>query len=128
MNHVGFPGSRLIYEVYNALHSGGMCLAVMGARTLVDMAIMDKVGDVGSFEEKLEALEQKGFIGKQNRKILLAALEAGHATAHRGHEYTEAQVNQVMDIVENMLQAIYALESCAEQLKKVTPPRKRGTK
>jgi len=78
----------------------------MGARTLVDMAILDKVGDVGTFKQKLEALEADGFVSKRNREVLDAALDAGNATAHRGHRFDPESVNQVMDIVENLLQAI----------------------
>ena len=96
----------LIREIYNALYSGGLRLAVMGARTLVDMAILDKVGDVGTFKQKLEALEADGFVSKRNREVLDAALDAGNATAHRGHRFDPESVNQVMDIVENLLQAI----------------------
>ena len=122
------PIFKLLREVYLALHSDSRRLAIMGARTLVDIAILDKVGDVGTFEQKLKALEVQGFIGKRNREVLAAALGAGNAATHRGHDYKTQQVNQVMDIVENLFQAIYVLEKTAEDLKKVTPPRKRPPK
>jgi hypothetical protein len=109
------PAQFLIREVYDALHSGGLRLAVMGARTLVDMAILDKVGDVGTFHEKLIKLESEGFVSKRNREVLNAALDAGNATAHRGHKFKAAEVNQVMDIVENLLQAIYVLCACGRR-------------
>jgi len=100
----------------------------MGARTLVDMAIIDKVGDVGNFGQKLEALEDHGFVSKRNCEVLSAALDAGNATAHRGHKFEARDVNQVMDIVENLLQAIYVLEKAAQKIKTATPPRKKATK
>ena len=80
------PAQFLIREIYNALYSGGLRLAVMGARTLVDMAISDKVGDVGTFDHKLQALEDGGFISKLNRGVLDAALDAGNATAKPGEK------------------------------------------
>jgi hypothetical protein len=123
-----FKVSGLLREVYNALHSGGLCLAVMGARTLVDMVIIEKVGDAGTFEAKLAELERQGFIGAKNREILAAALDAGNATAHRGHKFASKEVHQVMDIVENLLQAIYVLERAAQKLKTATPPRKKSAK
>ncbi len=101
---------------------------MMGARTLVDMAILDKVGDAGNFQQKLEALQDQGFIGKRNREVLAAALDAGNATAHRGHTFKSTEVNQVMDIVENLLQAVYVLENAAEKIKTATPPRKKSAK
>jgi hypothetical protein len=126
--HLPSPAQFLIREIYNALHSGGLRLAVMGARTLVDMAILDKVGDVGTFEQKLKALEDDGFVSKRNREVLNAALDAGNASAHRGHKFEAREVNQVMDIVENLLQAIYVLEKAAEKIRTQTPPRKKVSK
>jgi hypothetical protein len=119
------PFIRLMREVYLALHSDSRRLAMMGARTLVDMAILEKVGDVGSFFAKLKELEKGGFIGTKNREVLAAALDAGSAAAHRGHEFKAEEVNQVIDIVENLLQAIFVLEKTAEAIKKATPPRKK---
>lgn len=49
-------------EVYIALHSDSRRLAILGARTLLDMVALDKVGDCGTFEEKLNALSDKGLI------------------------------------------------------------------
>lgn len=126
--HLPGQAQFLIREVYDALYSGGLRLAVMGARTLVDMAILDKVGDVGTFEQKLKALEHQGFVSRRNREILDAALDAGNASAHRGYKFKPEEVNQVMDIVENLLQAIYVLEPAARKIKTVTPPRKKASK
>ena len=80
---------------------------MMGARTLVDMVILEKVGDVGTFKDKLKALEKAGYVSSQGREVLYAALDLGSAAAHRGHAPTETEVQSVMDIVENMLQAVY---------------------
>jgi hypothetical protein len=125
---IPLPANNLLHEVYNALHYEGLRLAVMGARTLVDMAVIEKVGDVGTFPQKLTKLEEQGFIGARNREVLTAALDAGNATSHRGHKFKSQEVHQVMDIVENLLQAIYVLESAAQKLKTATPPRKKTAK
>jgi hypothetical protein len=89
----------------------------------IDMIMTDKVGDVGSFGKKLEALEKNGVIGSKNREVLEAALDAGSAAAHRGYQPTTDDMGAVMDIVENLLQAAYHLNSLAERLKKATPAR-----
>ncbi len=116
----------LLDEIYTALHSDGRRLVIMGTRAIIDMVILDKVGDIGTFREKLKALEDQGFIGAKNRKFLAAALEAGHAAVHRGHIPKQEEVSNVMDIVENLLEAVYVLEEAAEKLTKTTPPRKRS--
>jgi len=96
---------------------------MMGARTLIDMVILKHVGDVGSFPQKLGELKAKGFLSEKNLEILQAALEAGNAAAHRGHQAEPKHLNQVMDIVENLLQTL-VLQGDLDELKKATPPRK----
>ncbi|SRR6266568_6944483 len=115
----------LLKEVYSALHADSRCLAAMGARTLIDMVILDKIGDVGTFEQKLDALESRGLVSTVNRDFLRAALDAGSAAAHRGHKSSATKVTHVMDIVENLLQTVYVLPSATEALRSTTPPRQR---
>mgnify|MGYP001596032416 CR=1 FL=1 len=117
------PGHDLLREIYAALHNGSNRLAIMGARTIIDMVMLNKIGDQGTFAEKLEKMEQAGYISKTNRTYLEAAIEAGHAAAHRGHRHDDKDVNHVMDIVENLVQAVYVLESNADTLRRNTPPR-----
>jgi len=116
---------QLLREVYAALAADSRSLAMMGARTLVDMVLLKEVGDVGSFAKKLEGAEQHGLIGKRSRNVLAAALDAGSAAAHRGYRASSDDVTAIMDIVENLLQAVYHLESLANALKKKTPPRQK---
>jgi hypothetical protein len=113
----------LLEEVYKALDGNNRRLPMMGARTLVDMLMVEKVGDLGSFGAGLKELENQGFISSKNREVLEAALDAGSAAAHRGYASKTEEVNIVMDIVENMLQAVYVLQDAAQKLKISTPPR-----
>lgn len=113
----------LLEEIYRSLDSENLRLPMMGARTLVDMLILEKVGDVGDFKQKLQALEKDGFISNRNREVLYAALDVGNAAAHRGHAATQSEVQAVMDIVENMLQSVYVFPDVATKLRQSTPPR-----
>ncbi len=113
----------VLEEVYRALDADNHRLPLMGARTLVDMVMVEKVGDVGGFGQKLKGLEKEGFVSSKNRKVLETVLDAGSAAAHRGYAANTADVDIVMDIVENLLQAVYVLHDAAEKLKKSTPPR-----
>ncbi len=124
------PGEikAVMEEVYKALDAEGCRLAMMGTRAVLDMAILDKFGDLGTFARKLTVMEKKGFLSTVNKEFVVAALEAGHAAAHRGHEPTARQVNQVIDIIEHLLQAIYALGPAAHELRETTPKRKKDEK
>jgi hypothetical protein len=115
----------LLEEVYSALHTNNRRLAAMGARTLLDVAMVNSVGDVGGFDKKLHVMEDKGLIGKQQREFLEAALDTGSAAAHRGHCPNAKQLNHVMDIVENILHQIFVLPGVAKELKSSTPQRKK---
>jgi hypothetical protein len=115
----------LLKEVYKALQADSPRLAMMGARALLDRVIVDKVGDKGSFRNGLDALEKAGFVSSRNRSFLVAAFDAGSAAAHRGHLASREEISAAMDIVENLLQAVYALESLAKQLRQATPSRSR---
>ncbi|HEY1800967.1 MAG TPA: DUF4145 domain-containing protein [Terriglobales bacterium] len=113
----------LLEEIYKSLDADNRRLPLMGARTLLDMLILEKVGDVGNFRAKLSGLERAGLVSSQGSEVLYAALDMGSAAAHRGHAATEYEVEAVMDIVENMLQAIYVFPRTADALKKSTPQR-----
>lgn len=116
--------SSLLGEAYLALHADSRRLAVMGARAILDMLFLDTIGDKGTFKDKLKALESQGFVGSKNREYLEAALDAGSAAMHRGHVPSAEAVGHVMDIVENLLQAVYVLRPAASALKTGTPPRR----
>ncbi|TWT45126.1 hypothetical protein RAS1_15480 [Phycisphaerae bacterium RAS1] len=113
----------LFHEVYAALHAGSNRLAMMGARAIIDMVLLDKVGDQGTFAEKLSEMQKADYISRASREFLAAAIEAGHAATHRGHASNDADVNRVMDIVENLVQTVYVLETAARTLHKNTPRR-----
>ncbi len=115
----------LLDEVYRSLDADNVRLPMMGARALIDMVATEKVGDVGSFGQKLKKLENDGFVSPKNREVLEAALDVGSAAAHRGHAVSASQANDVMDIVENLLQAVYVFSDVARKLKQTTPPRKK---
>jgi hypothetical protein len=70
-------------------------------------------------------LKNKDFVSKRDRDIIEAAVDAGSAAMHRGHQPTADDVNVVIDIVERMIQA-EILEAKANELAATTPPRKRA--
>jgi hypothetical protein len=113
----------VVHEVFAALAADSRRLAMMGARTIVDMVIIDKVGDVGNFQQKLQALEERGHISRGGREHLEAALEAGNAAAHRGHSPDQEDLTNVIEIVENLLHSTYVLDRAANRLRATTPPR-----
>jgi Domain of unknown function (DUF4145) len=115
---------ELLIEIYTALHSNSRRLALMGARTVIDMFVLDKIGDVGTFKQKLQALVDEGYLGNQQRDILNVALEAGNAAAHRGYKPSSEVLSHVIDVVESLVQS-YALEKASDSVKEKIPHRTR---
>lgn len=124
VNHFDVPREylRLLEEVYTALHADSRRLAMMGARALVDAVIRRNAGDQPNFPRGLDALAEKYLISEQDRGIIEAAVDVGHASAHRGHKPSSEDVNVVIDIVERLIHAEILAEQ-ARELKKSTPPR-----
>jgi hypothetical protein len=118
----------LLQEVYNAMHSDSRSIAMMGARAIIETAMVSKVGDKGSFASHLKAMESVGLLSKSAVTFLEVALDAGSASMHRAHRPSSQDLHTVMDIVENFLQSLFVLERAAKDLKASTPqrPAKKG--
>lgn len=112
----------LLDEIYVALHADSRRLAVMGARALIDAYITRRVGDQGNFTKGLKKLVEKNFISEAQREIVDAAVDAGNASAHRGHCPSDHDINVVIDIVENLIHN-ELLADPAAALRQTTPPR-----
>jgi len=120
----------ILEEVYSALDNSLFCLASAGTRTVIDCLIIDKIGDIGGFEEKVKELISKGIIDGNERDILLALIDAGSASMHRSFDPSEDLINHMMNILEKILFKICiepeekkALEEKAKALREKTPKR-----
>lgn len=114
-------------ELYSALNAGLSVLASVGARTLLDRAGYLLIGDPkGGFEGKLSALVTGGFISLQEKVTLDAVADAGNASAHRGYTPSAERLGHIVDIIENFLHRAFVLTRAAEDIRKSTPPRKKG--
>ena len=122
---------KVLKEVYIALDANTRFLAAFGARTALDMLIVDKIGDTGTFKVKLKKLETDGYIDSTERELLDAITEAGNAAAHRGFAPDEKLLESVIDILESLFDKFYIkpkrdkeLLKKARELKSKIPKRK----
>lgn len=103
----------LLKEIYTALHADSRRLAMMGLRAVIDLFMARKLEGSSGFAGGLRQLVEQNYLTTRSLEIVEAAVEAGHASAHRAHNPTAAQVNSVMDIVENLIQHDLLAESAA---------------
>ena len=75
----------LLREVYAALQNDLLVVATAGARILLDRVMVLLLGeDAGGFADKLRGMADRGIIGTEDRELLGAMIDAGHAASHRG--------------------------------------------
>lgn len=115
-------------EVHSAINANNRRLAAMGARILIDMAILASVGDRGTFKEKLDAMVDEGCLAPKNSEFLYAALDTGNAASHQGHNPSPEDIDKVMEIVEHLLKGIFYLRKLGQELKQTAPRRIRTQK
>lgn len=122
--HLDDTKKALISEIDVALAYGLSALPTTGIRTLLDMVIVEKVGDVGTFKQKLQKFEQEGFITKIHAEMVGPVLDAGNAAAHRAYFPNEEDLKTCIDVVKNLMESIYILRPKIEKLRENTPKRK----
>lgn len=115
--------AKLFDEVYTATYNDAKALASMGLRAVIEAVMIDKVGDNRSFAKNLEIFQAQGYVSAIQRKCLMAALELGHASIHRGYEPTDEQLDTAIDIVEGLVHQLYLLSSNAEAVTSKIPNR-----
>ena len=114
---------HLLREVYIAMHSDCLALSAMGTRTILDVMLLEMLGDIGGFETKLKGAVTEGFFTTVQKDTISAAVDAGSAASHRGFTPTESQLSDVLDIVEHTLMGHYVLAASSGRLKSEVPPR-----
>jgi hypothetical protein len=85
--------------------------------------MIDKVGDVGGFDDKLDQMEKDGYLSRRQRMDFDTILQAGHATIHRGWQPTDEQIIIVLDITEGLFENTYVHNERAARLARAVPPR-----
>lgn len=120
-------------DIYQALGLKAYSLASMGIRAIVDFVVTSKVGDKGSFADKLQRMQDQELINNTEVGMLSAAFDAGSAAAHRGYRPPEEDVYLMLDVTEHLLQQLYIVPvqqemhaMAAEALKARTPRRERS--
>jgi Domain of unknown function (DUF4145) len=116
---------KILSEVYQAVANGQYALAAMGIRAALDQVMIATVGDLRTFDEKLDAFHKEGYISLFQRDHIGDTLEVGHAAMHRGHLPTEYALDIALQIVESVFAPIYPHKEKAEEIRADVPARRR---
>jgi len=120
---------RLAEDIYTALDNDLGVLAAIGMRTNFDRASeLLKIDTELTFENKLESLLAKGFVGQSEHDTLSILTDAGNAAAHRAWRPSLAQLNTLMSLLEQFLYRNFVLNRAVKALKPSIPPKKKRRK
>lgn len=119
--------SELMHEINVALQNDAPRLATMGIRALLEIVMIDKVGDKGNFSANLRAFRESGYISPKQEEVIKPILEAGHAAMHRAYKPDRKDVVQLMDVTESIIETIYINESKLHTISQKIPARPKST-
>lgn len=111
----------LMEEIYAGLSQGLSALPCMGVRAVIDVLCVEVLGSDDSFREKTKKLFAAGHILQADKTALDAVIEAGHASAHRGHFPNQDDLTVILDIAEQLLYRHYIRPELVNQLVSNTP-------
>lgn len=121
---------EVLQEAYTALQHDLRYVSAVGCRTALDMAIVEKIGDVGRFEDKVRKLAELKHISGDEKDLILAVSVSGDAAAHRGFKPGLEHLHTLFDIVEKLLHKFYikpgeekTLLEAARKFRAKVPPR-----
>lgn len=96
----------------------------MGVRALIEVVMVDKIGDQGTFNQNMKAFVDKGYLSGRQVNVLESVLGMGHAAIHRGHIPTHDDVVMGMSFAESLIQMVYVHESQSTRIASRTPQRR----
>ena len=125
-----------LFELYVALNNDLNILTAIAVRTCFDVVSeVCKVDESLPFAEKINELVKQGRIGIAQKARLGALIDAGGASAHRGWVPDLAEINLLVDLLEDFLQNLFAvpdlqrdLDEKAAKLSANVPPKKKRLK
>ena len=114
---------RLLNESYMALNQGLLSVGSMGIRSVIEVTMVEFVGDKGGFEPKLKRLLDQGIITEKEKDALSAVIDFGHAAVHRQQDPTAQNVQILIELVETLLRRLFVMPHQASELRRNTRPR-----
>jgi hypothetical protein len=111
-------------QIYPTLDAGNFSLALMGARSLLDIYISGHTTVKNDFKKKLDDLCDQRVLTKPHAEMLFTTFDAGSAAAHRDYHPSESSVLTAVQVVEHLIHQD-VLEPKAQKLKAETPQRQR---
>ena len=114
----------LLDEVYSVCNDQQIRLLSMGIRTALDRVMVLILGnDIGSFEQKLDAMVDAGNLTRRQRDNLSIVIDAGSASSHRAYRPPTELVKEMVAVAEGIIRDHYFTGPMLQTAKQQIPPR-----
>jgi hypothetical protein len=113
----------LLKEVYRAVDGAQNRLAAMGIRAALEQVMIIKVGDLRTFDDKLDAFQDAGYISSIQRDSMRATLDVGDAAMHRAYAPSQQDLMVALQVVEGVLAPLYGHRDLVQSMADRVPPR-----
>jgi hypothetical protein len=113
----------LLDEVYSATNDTQVRLLSMGVRTALDYVMVKIIGDVGSFEQKLDKMVADEHLSKRQKENLSIVIDAGSASTHRGFKPSRDLLEEMVTVMEGIIRDHYITGPMLNTAKLQIPPR-----
>jgi Domain of unknown function (DUF4145) len=116
--------NEIMGEVYAAIDVELRALPAMGIRAALDILFVKLLGsDAGPFEQKVKALGEKGLLSASELDRVLATIDVGNASVHRGHVPDRDDLETILVVCERLLESHFVLPDATRRLRTNTPLR-----
>jgi hypothetical protein len=113
----------LLEEIYTATNDEQVRILALGVRAAVDVLMVQFVGDIGGFEQKLKKMVETGHLTKAQSETLDIVIDAGSAVAHRGFRPSRELLVEMVVTMETIIRELYISGPMMKALKLRIPPR-----
>lgn len=114
---------ELFIEIYAAANHRHHRLLAMGIRSVMDQVTTRLVGDIGGFEQKLDALVDEKIISEVQRALFDTVIDGASAAAHRGYKPPWDLLENMLTLMEFIVNQTYISGPMLEAARKHIPPR-----
>lgn len=122
---LGDTQKALILEIDSALSNKLEALPTIGLRTLLETIMVEKIGDIGSFANKVKRFTEEGYVTPKMSEALSHVLDAGNASAHRAYFPSSEDLMTCVELVKHLMHGIYILRPSVKKVADNTPKRDR---
>lgn len=115
---------RVYVETVKALNEGQLVLCGMGVRAVVESIVKDQKASGKLLSDQIDSLAKQGMLTTSGAAILHQVRALGNEAAHEVVAHGKDELSLALDVIDNLLQAVYILPTQASSTFEKFAPKK----